>query len=87
MASPFTAIDHLHMAHALRLAERGLYTTHPNPRVGCVIAHGEQVVGEGYHVRAGEPQAEVHALREAGEQARRWSPARITAVHHRARTR
>lgn len=70
MASPFTAIDHLHMAHALRLAELGLYTTHPNPRVGCVVAHGEQVVGAGYHVRAGEPHAEVHALREAGEQAR-----------------
>jgi diaminohydroxyphosphoribosylaminopyrimidine deaminase/5-amino-6-(5-phosphoribosylamino)uracil reductase len=70
MASLFTAIDHLHMAHALRLAERGLYTTHPNPRVGCVIAHGEQVVGAGYHIRAGEPHAEVHALREAGDKAR-----------------
>lgn len=70
MATPFTAIDHRHMAHALRLAERGLYTTHPNPRVGCVIAHGEQVVGAGYHVRAGEPHAEVHALREAGEHSR-----------------
>ncbi|PXV52306.1 diaminohydroxyphosphoribosylaminopyrimidine deaminase [Dyella jiangningensis] len=66
----FTAIDHAHMAHALRLAELGLYTTHPNPRVGCVIAHGEQVVGAGYHQRAGEPHAEVYALREAGEQAR-----------------
>jgi len=70
MTSVFTAIDHMHMAHALRLAERGLYTTHPNPRVGCVIAHGERVVGAGFHVRAGEPHAEVHALREAAEQAR-----------------
>jgi diaminohydroxyphosphoribosylaminopyrimidine deaminase / 5-amino-6-(5-phosphoribosylamino)uracil reductase len=67
--SAFSAIDHAHMAHALRLAERGLYTTQPNPRVGCVIAHGDEVVGEGWHQRAGEPHAEVFALREAGEHA------------------
>ena len=66
----FTAIDHAHMARALRLAERGLYTTKPNPMVGCVIAHGANVVGEGFHARAGEPHAEVHALRAAGERAR-----------------
>ncbi|KRE88882.1 bifunctional diaminohydroxyphosphoribosylaminopyrimidine deaminase/5-amino-6-(5-phosphoribosylamino)uracil reductase [Frateuria sp. Soil773] len=58
------------MAHALRLAERGLYTTRPNPRVGCVIAHGERVVGAGFHRRAGGPHAEVFALREAGAAAR-----------------
>ncbi|TCI11461.1 bifunctional diaminohydroxyphosphoribosylaminopyrimidine deaminase/5-amino-6-(5-phosphoribosylamino)uracil reductase RibD [Dyella soli] len=58
------------MAHALRLAGRGLYTTQPNPRVGCVIAHGDQVVGTGFHQRAGEPHAEVFALREAAERAR-----------------
>jgi diaminohydroxyphosphoribosylaminopyrimidine deaminase/5-amino-6-(5-phosphoribosylamino)uracil reductase len=58
------------MTRALALAERGLYTTAPNPRVGCVLAHGDQVVGEGAHERAGEPHAEVHALREAGERAR-----------------
>ncbi|WP_426662704.1 bifunctional diaminohydroxyphosphoribosylaminopyrimidine deaminase/5-amino-6-(5-phosphoribosylamino)uracil reductase RibD [Rhodanobacter aciditrophus] len=66
----FTAIDHQHMAHALRLAARGLYTTQPNPRVGCVMAHGNEVVGSGWHQRAGEPHAEVFALREAGERAR-----------------
>jgi diaminohydroxyphosphoribosylaminopyrimidine deaminase/5-amino-6-(5-phosphoribosylamino)uracil reductase len=66
----FTATDHAHMAQALRLAERGLFTTQPNPRVGCVIAHGEEVVGQGWHQRAGEPHAEVFALREAGERAR-----------------
>lgn len=64
-----TAVDTAHMAQALRLAERGLYTTQPNPRVGCVIAHGERVVGQGWHERAGQPHAEVFALREAGEQA------------------
>jgi diaminohydroxyphosphoribosylaminopyrimidine deaminase / 5-amino-6-(5-phosphoribosylamino)uracil reductase len=66
----FDAIDHIHMAQALRLAEFGLYTTQPNPRVGCVVAHGERVVGQGWHVRAGEPHAEVFALREAGENAK-----------------
>jgi diaminohydroxyphosphoribosylaminopyrimidine deaminase/5-amino-6-(5-phosphoribosylamino)uracil reductase len=66
----FSAIDHAHMARALRLAERGLYTTQPNPRVGCVIAHAGQIVGEGWHRRAGEAHAEVNALREAGERAR-----------------
>ncbi|QRP64603.1 bifunctional diaminohydroxyphosphoribosylaminopyrimidine deaminase/5-amino-6-(5-phosphoribosylamino)uracil reductase RibD [Rhodanobacter sp. FDAARGOS 1247] len=58
------------MAHALRLAEHGLFTTQPNPRVGCVIAHGDDVVGTGFHQRAGEPHAEVFALREAGGSAR-----------------
>ncbi|WP_254058414.1 bifunctional diaminohydroxyphosphoribosylaminopyrimidine deaminase/5-amino-6-(5-phosphoribosylamino)uracil reductase RibD [Dyella sp. S184] len=68
-APAFLAIDHAHMAHALRLAERGLFTTQPNPRVGCVIAHGADVVGTGWHQRAGEPHAEVFALREAGTHA------------------
>lgn len=66
----WSAIDHGWMARALRLAERGLYTTSPNPRVGCVIAQADRIVGEGWHQRAGEAHAEVHALREAGEQAR-----------------
>ncbi|MDE2599637.1 MAG: bifunctional diaminohydroxyphosphoribosylaminopyrimidine deaminase/5-amino-6-(5-phosphoribosylamino)uracil reductase RibD [Rhodocyclaceae bacterium] len=58
------------MAEALRLARLGLYTTTPNPRVGCVIVKDGAVVGSGWHAKAGEPHAEVHALREAGEQAR-----------------
>ena len=58
------------MAQALRLAGRGFYTTQPNPRVGCVIAHDDEVVGTGFHQRAGEPHAEVYALREAAERAR-----------------
>lgn len=65
-----TADDYRWMARALELAERGLYTTTPNPRVGCVIVRDGQMVGEGWHIRAGEPHAEVHALAMAGEQAR-----------------
>ena len=58
------------MAHALRLAERGLLTATPNPRVGCVVVRDGQIVGEGWHERAGEAHAEVHALRAAGERTR-----------------
>lgn len=66
----FSAADHEYMARALRLAEQGLYTTSPNPRVGCVVVKDGKVAGEGWHERAGEPHAEVHALRAAGEAAR-----------------
>lgn len=58
------------MGRALELAARGLYTTTPNPRVGCVLVRDGAVVGEGWHERAGEPHAEVHALRAAAERAR-----------------
>ncbi|WP_148253076.1 bifunctional diaminohydroxyphosphoribosylaminopyrimidine deaminase/5-amino-6-(5-phosphoribosylamino)uracil reductase RibD [Aidingimonas lacisalsi] len=58
------------MARALRLAHRGFYTAHPNPCVGCVLVKDEQVVGEGFHARAGEPHAEIHALEAAGDAAR-----------------
>ncbi|MET0657273.1 MAG: bifunctional diaminohydroxyphosphoribosylaminopyrimidine deaminase/5-amino-6-(5-phosphoribosylamino)uracil reductase RibD, partial [Steroidobacteraceae bacterium] len=66
----FTPIDHQHMARALELAERGRYTTQPNPRVGCVIAQGERLVGEGWHRKKGEAHAEPLALAAAAEQAR-----------------
>lgn len=62
--------DEYFMARAIRLAERGLYTTHPNPRVGAVIAAGGEIVGEGFHLKAGAAHAEVHALEQAGERAR-----------------
>jgi diaminohydroxyphosphoribosylaminopyrimidine deaminase/5-amino-6-(5-phosphoribosylamino)uracil reductase len=65
-----TSQDSRWMAQALRLAEQGLYSTSPNPRVGCVLVAGENIVGSGWHQRAGEPHAEVYALREAGEAAR-----------------
>ncbi|MBO9739626.1 bifunctional diaminohydroxyphosphoribosylaminopyrimidine deaminase/5-amino-6-(5-phosphoribosylamino)uracil reductase RibD [Xanthomonas axonopodis pv. begoniae] len=65
-----SADDHRWMAHALRLAERGAYTTRPNPMVGCVIVRDGVCVGEGFHQRAGGPHAEVFALRAAGELAR-----------------
>ncbi|MFO1390828.1 MAG: bifunctional diaminohydroxyphosphoribosylaminopyrimidine deaminase/5-amino-6-(5-phosphoribosylamino)uracil reductase RibD [Agitococcus sp.] len=61
--------DSLYMAHAIQLAKQGLYTTQPNPRVGCVIVKEGKIVGEGFHARAGQPHAEVFALRQAGEQA------------------
>src|SRR5580698_5938291 len=62
--------DRAHMARALELAARGLYTTDPNPRVGSVVVRDGRVIGEGWHERAGEPHAEVLALRAAGPQAR-----------------
>lgn len=70
MTHTFSADDHRWMARALQLAEQGLYTTDPNPRVGCVIVKDGELIGEGAHLKAGEPHAEVHALRMAGEQAR-----------------
>src|SRR6266478_5339645 len=65
----FSDFDGFAMTRALALAERGLETTHPNPRVGCVIAQGEEIVGEGWHERAGEAHAEVAAVRAAGARA------------------
>ncbi len=64
------ATDYGHMARALRLAALGLYSTEPNPRVGCVLGRDGQVVGEGWHRRAGGPHAERIALAAAGEGAR-----------------
>ena len=66
----FSAADHEFMARALRLAESGLYSATPNPRVGCVLVRDGTVVGEGWHEKAGGPHAEVHALQSAGNLAR-----------------
>lgn len=62
--------DRLAMSRALVLAQRGLFTTDPNPRVGCVVVRDGQLVGEGWHERAGGPHAEVNALAQAGDRAR-----------------
>jgi diaminohydroxyphosphoribosylaminopyrimidine deaminase / 5-amino-6-(5-phosphoribosylamino)uracil reductase len=62
----FNSRDHEMMARALRLAAQGLYTTRPNPRVGCVIEKDGMIVGEGYHARAGGVHAEIAALAQAG---------------------
>jgi diaminohydroxyphosphoribosylaminopyrimidine deaminase / 5-amino-6-(5-phosphoribosylamino)uracil reductase len=66
----FSAFDQAMMRRALALAEKGLFTTTPNPRVGCVITQGEAVVGEGWHEKAGGPHAEAAALIAAGDRAR-----------------
>ena len=53
------------MSRTLELAEMGRYTTHPNPRVGCVITRDDQILGTGWHRKAGEPHAEINALNNA----------------------
>jgi diaminohydroxyphosphoribosylaminopyrimidine deaminase / 5-amino-6-(5-phosphoribosylamino)uracil reductase len=65
-----TSLDLTFMAQTLRLAERGLYTTMPNPRVGCVLVQNEKIIAEGWHIRAGEGHAEINALAAAAENTR-----------------
>ena len=62
----FSSTDHVYMSLALQLAEKGLYGTSPNPRVGCVIVRDGHIVGSGWHERAGQPHAEINALNVAG---------------------
>ncbi len=66
-ALAITDTDYVYMARAIQLAKKGKYTTHPNPRVGCVLVKQGEVIGEGYHQRAGEPHAEINALRACSE--------------------
>ncbi|MBP0133123.1 MAG: riboflavin biosynthesis protein RibD, partial [Nitrosospira sp.] len=61
----FSPSDHIYMAQALQLAEKGLYSASPNPRVGCVIVNSGRVVGCGWHEKAGNPHAEINALKLA----------------------
>ncbi|WP_102556720.1 bifunctional diaminohydroxyphosphoribosylaminopyrimidine deaminase/5-amino-6-(5-phosphoribosylamino)uracil reductase RibD [Vibrio splendidus] len=69
--SNFTPLDFQMMSRAIQLAKRGIYTTAPNPNVGCVIVQTDgQIVGEGFHAKAGEAHAEVHAMRMAGDKAK-----------------
>ena len=66
----FLARDYHYMARALQLARHGRYSTQPNPHVGCVIVQRDEIVGEGFHRKAGEAHAEIEALNVAGERAR-----------------
>lgn len=70
MAGAWSIADHRYMARAIVLAKQGLYTTNPNPRVGCVLVKDEVIVGEGCHYRAGEGHAEVNAMAQAGDRAK-----------------
>ncbi len=62
----FSSADHACMSQALQLAEKGLFSTTPNPRVGCIIVRDDQIVGRGWHERAGQAHAEINALKQAG---------------------
>ena len=66
----FSDFDQTMMRRALALAEKGMFSATPNPRVGCVLARGEHIVGEGWHEKAGAPHAEANALAAAGAAAR-----------------
>jgi len=85
--SEFGSADHEYMARALRLAGRGLYTAHPNPRVGCVLVRSGGIVGEGWHRKTGAAHAEINALVAAGDAAR-GSTAYVTLepCSHQGRT-
>lgn len=91
-ALPSSAVeqDYIWMAEAIKLARRGWYTTSPNPRVGCVILDSQgNLAGQGAHLQAGTPHAEVHALQQAGARAAgaqlmsHWSRVVTTGAHHR----
>ena len=87
----FDDVDRDHMRRALELAARGLYTTSPNPRVGCVLVRDGRVVGEGWHEKAGGLHAEAHALEAAGRlapDAARGATAYVTLepCNHHGRT-
>ena len=66
---PFSAADYEYMSRALRLARHGMYTAHPNPRVGCVLVKDGKIVGKGWHRKTGEAHAEVAAIKDAGASA------------------
>lgn len=70
MSTQFTAQDRQFMQRALDLAAKGIYTTTPNPSVGCVLVKNGEIVGEGFHFKAGQPHAERVALAQAGEKAK-----------------
>lgn len=82
----FTAADHQYMSRALQLARQGLLTTDPNPRVGCVLVRDGQVIGEGFHRKAGEGHAEVNALRAAGDASGATAYVTLEPCSHQGKT-
>ena len=76
--STFTPQDSQAMARAIQLAKKGLYTTHPNPRVGCVITKNDVIIAEGWHVKAGEPHAEINALKQLTPEQAQGATAYVT---------
>lgn len=69
-SSLFSPLDENYMELAIELAKQGRFTTTPNPNVGCVIVKNAQIIGQGYHIKAGQPHAEVYALKQAAENAK-----------------
>jgi diaminohydroxyphosphoribosylaminopyrimidine deaminase/5-amino-6-(5-phosphoribosylamino)uracil reductase len=78
--------DFDYMARALRLARNGLYTTHPNPRVGCVLVRDDRIIGEGWHVRAGGDHAEIAALKNADDASGATAYVTLEPCSHHGRT-
>ena len=76
----YSSQDLTYMRHALMLAAKGMNTTTPNPRVGCVLVKNDVIVGEGWHVRAGEPHAEVNAIGAAGRHRAAGAPAQFVGM-------
>lgn len=70
MQPTFSTQDEYFMQIALDLAKKGIFTTTPNPAVGCVLVKNGEIVGRGFHFKAGQPHAEVMALRDAGDRAK-----------------
>ncbi|MDC9728248.1 MAG: bifunctional diaminohydroxyphosphoribosylaminopyrimidine deaminase/5-amino-6-(5-phosphoribosylamino)uracil reductase RibD [Methyloprofundus sp.] len=78
--------DTIYMARALKLARRGTYTTQPNPRVGCVLVKHNEVIAEGWHIRAGQGHAEVEALRKTSDAAGATAYVTLEPCSHFGRT-
>ncbi|MGZ4981930.1 MAG: bifunctional diaminohydroxyphosphoribosylaminopyrimidine deaminase/5-amino-6-(5-phosphoribosylamino)uracil reductase RibD, partial [Methylobacter sp.] len=81
-----TPRDAFYMARAINLAKKGRYTTNPNPRVGCVLVRGDVVIGEGWHVKAGQGHAEVEALKNTPDAKGATAYVTLEPCSHQGRT-
>jgi diaminohydroxyphosphoribosylaminopyrimidine deaminase/5-amino-6-(5-phosphoribosylamino)uracil reductase len=86
MAHTLTEQDAVYMARALKLAKKGLYTTSPNPRVGCVLVKNGQIIAEGWHKRAGQGHAEVEALKQTTDSTGATAYVTLEPCSHHGRT-